>query len=366
MRTLFGLVVGLMLGLGVGIFADRVSPTRELIDPYFDTGKAPEAGDALLSPNSDGDAFTADQLGEFAIEPCFPRQAALAVEDRPWLDRPINQGGLQTESALSPFPDLNNYPGLIKIEGIRSAVGSEREHCAAARIAQHWFLTAAHCIIDLDIQTARPTYDVIAVTPSEDVFSEGTTVISIDAALCHSAYGMNRQQYPNDVALFYIENVDAFEDVEIVSFEGSDAALTRSDFSVAYVSGWGKNGGTRYLQGGPVSMSEIGEAVLISDRIGPRGPNVGDSGAPLYITTPDGPMVVGVLSQVNQDSGGLGDRGIYIRTKSIEDWIDRTLKICEKDGTFLCQAEPEPEPPTDLQILETLGSTSPKDGLRRD
>ena len=47
-------------------------------------------------------------------------------------------------------------------------------------------------------------------------------------------------------------------------------------------------------------------------------------------------MVVGVLSQVTQDEETLGDTGIYVRAKSVYDWIERTKAVCEKDGAYVC------------------------------
>lgn len=360
MRVFISLLFGLIIGVGTGIFADRTTPTKELIDPYFEMVVQSDTPDELeteaeaappLQLVEGADAFTSAELANFAIEPCFPRTNRADPEMRPWLSREVDAGGFIERSELQSFPDLAAYPGLIKIEGIRSSSGSQREHCAAARISEHWFLTAAHCIVDLGISTARPTYDVIAVSPAIDANEAGVEVVSVTSALCHSAYGMNRQQYPNDIAVFYLEDVSAFESVAIVGIETADLGLLSPDFANIYISGWGKNGGTRYLQGGRVTMREAGEAVLITDRVGTHGPNVGDSGAPLYVDRGDGPLVVGVLSQVTQDIDGRGDRGIYIRAKSISDWVHRATRICEQDGAFLCeQTIMEIDPENDIGI----------------
>ena len=338
MRAIFLMMVGLIIGLGAGIFAVHKEPTKTLITTHL----GPYLGGTETNPEphlrlKDGEThLSAEALSDVGIESCFPRQETVTLEERPWLNRDVGAAGLYDAADLPPSPDLTDYPGLIKIEGIRSPLGTEREHCAAVRVSEHWFLTAAHCIIDLDITTARPTFDVIAVSPSSDVRSPETQVEPLTGAVCHAAYGMNSQQYPNDIALFYLEETDAFLNVEIASLEGAEAGLLPADFQNTYVSGWGKNGGTRYLQGGAVAMVEIGEAVLIADRVGAKGPNVGDSGAPLYLETAAGPLVIGTLSQVTQDLNEDGDRSIYIRTKAVHDWIERTMAICEQDGTYVC------------------------------
>lgn len=338
MRSILLLFSGLILGAATALTAANISPTKEYIAPYFERLFPNRSDQPLLlasNLNPSESAFTSQQLKPFAIEPCFPRSAAFSVTERPWLEREAAPA-IREDLNLHAFPDLSDYPGLIKIEGIRSVAGSQREHCAAVRVSEHWFLTAAHCIIDLDIATAKPTYDVIAVTPATDVRGETIRVHSLRGAVCHAAYGMNRQQYPNDIALFYLEDVSTFEAVKIAVLETMDTRLLPRDLDEVYVAGWGRNGGTQYLQGGPVRISEPGEAVLLAEKIGVRGPNVGDSGAPLYAQTPNGPLVVGILSQVTQDRVQNGDRSIYIRSSAMHEWIRQTMAICEQNGQYLC------------------------------
>jgi len=124
--------------------------------------------------------------------------------------------------------------------------------------------------------------------------------------------------------------------VEIAKLEHGGLQLSHKAFETSYISGWGHNGGSRYLQGGPVRVNLFGESVLVSERIGERGPNVGDSGAPLYIDYGEGPLVVGVLSQVTQDSEAVGETGIYVRAKSIRDWVERAKYLCETDEGYVC------------------------------
>ncbi len=334
MRVFIFGVFCLIIGAGLGIFADRTAPTDGWIEAYYPLTSTP---DGPVLPVVGELPLTPDQIAPFGLETCFPRPMAQEVTDRSWLNRVVEQGGLYPRETLPASPDLSAYPGLIKIEGIRSPGGTDREHCAAARISEHWFLTAAHCIVDNDIETAKPTFDVIAITPSQDDTLAGTQVVSITGAICHAAYGMNRGQYPNDVALFYLEDVSAFEAVDIATLETPDMKLLSTDFGFAYIAGWGKNGGSRFLQGGPVEITEVGEAILTSLRIGPRGPNQGDSGAPLYIDYGKGPVVAGVLSQVSQDADLLGETGLYVRGKAISDWADRAMTICAQDGRYVCE-----------------------------
>lgn len=343
MRSILLLIFGAILGAAGALTAANVSPIKERLAPYLERVFPPVSNQPLLSKDQlhrTQAVFTPWQLKPFAIEPCFPRRTAMGVTERPWLIRE-RAATVRSDLDLHEFPDLSDYPGLIKIEGIRSVSGSQREHCAAVRVDKHWFLTAAHCIIDLDITTAKPTYDVIAVTPHIDVRSEAISVHSLRGAVCHAAYGMNRQQYPNDIALVYLDDVSAFENVEIARLETAETRLLPRNLDDVYIAAWGRNGGTQYLQGGRVWISEPGEAVLLAEKIGTRGPNLGDSGAPLYAQTPNGPLVIGILSQVTQDRAQNGDRSIYIRLSAAHQWIHQTMAICEQEGQYLCsQAVP--------------------------
>lgn len=355
MRTFLTIIIVLILGFGGALIAERVEPTKSLIDQYLGPWLAqvsppppPDPEPAPLLPLPDGvQSHAMAELTAFGLTPCFPYIQRTPEAERPWLSGQLVPTGLFDRGSLPPAPDLKMYPGLIKIEGMRSLDGLEREHCAAARVSEHWFITAAHCLMDTSSDRSRPVYDVVALTPSEDIRAADTQFVSIEGAVCHAAYDMGRTRFANDIALFYLKDVSAFRDVAIADLETPADALIPFDFRRAYVAGWGKNGGARFLQGGPISIIVAGEAILVGERIGPRGPNIGDSGAPLYLRTENGPLVVGTLSQVAQDDDENGQRSIYIRTNPVMDWIQRAMEICEQDDRFVCARPSLIPPPTE-------------------
>ncbi|MEO1303666.1 MAG: S1 family peptidase [Pseudomonadota bacterium] len=344
MRLFLIFFLALALGFFAALFGERAPSTKSLFEthvtPLVEQVISPPAPEPVATsplPLAADQAFHARaELDAFGIRPCFPHTATEPPTEQPWLTRDTSAQALFDRGAIPPSPDLTDYPGLIKIEGIRSLDGDAREHCAAVRIAEHWFLTAAHCLSSAQFPAPQITYDAIAITPSDDVRSDTTEVAPIRGAICHTAYGQGRQSVMNDFALFYLDDVSAFAPVTIAALETPEDGLIPFDFRRTYIAGWGKNGGGRYLQGGPVNVIRAGEALLIAERIGTRGPNVGDSGAPLYLSRETGPIVVGVLSQVAQDSVENGERSIYVRAKSMHDWITRTLAICEQDGRYVC------------------------------
>ena len=345
MRVTLLFLISLVFGGGLGILADRTPQTRAWLDTVYQPGNIPTVSPYAPLPDLDQLYYEAQvptgiydpqALESYGISNCFYGLSDEVSLDRPWLERETSLRRLTDIERPETFPDLAAHPGLIKMEIIRSKLGSDREHCSAVRVDEHWFLTAAHCFEREDPDRALPVFDVIAVTPSVDVRAEGTAAVPLKGALCHAEHGVSRYRYSTDIALFYVEDVSAFEAVKIAQLEHGGLQLNREAFGTSYISGWGHNGGSRYLQGGPVKVSIFGESVLVSERIGERGPNVGDSGAPLYIDYGDGPLVVGVLSQVTLDAEALGETGIYVRAKSVRDWVERVKHLCETDEGYVC------------------------------
>ena len=69
----------------------------------------------------------------------------------------------------------------------------------------------------------------------------------------------------------------------------------------------------------------------------------GDSGGPVYLSTPRGPVVIGAVSRALEDATEpCGGGGIYVRTDPIVQWIETTTgKTVAKD---LCAASPPTDP----------------------
>lgn len=345
MRIALLVLISLLLGGGLGIWADRTPQIRAWLDGLYPPASMPKASPYAPLPDLGGlyqgvqvaaGIYDPAALETYGMRHCFYGLSDQVPLERPWLVRDTATRSLTDRDRPETFPDLAAHPGLVKIEIIHSKLGSDREHCSAVRVAAHWFLTAAHCFVAENPDRALPVFDVIAVTPSLDVKGEGTQVAPLAGALCHAEHGVSRYRYATDIALFFVAEIAAFDGVKIASLEYGGQHLSRDAFANSYISGWGHNGGSRYLQGGPVAVSLLGESVLVTQRIGARGPNVGDSGAPLYVDYGEGPLVVGVLSQVTQDEQARGETGIYIRVKSIRDWVERVKTVCEVDGAYVC------------------------------
>jgi len=311
-----GLLAGLALSAGTG--TDR---------PVMENLPRP-----ALTPVDFSDSatrFSPAQLDELQVRPCFRRQAELADTPPDWLTR--SSFGPQTarEQPARRVPDLASLPGLVKVEQIRSPGGTVREHCAATRFDEHWFITAAHCV-------APDAQDTLIVAPGSDIRAEGTQILGVDHALCHSAAASPTGRFDDDVALLYVDDVSGLEPVPSARLGLSGRGLSADDVENAYFAGWGKNGDNRFLQGGPLRVTTIGAVQLLAEPTEGFGPCVGDSGGALYVPSPTGPRVIGLLSSVTRDACPPYGLAFYVRIGAYRDWIRRTVATCVQDGVFIC------------------------------
>jgi len=342
MRFLFITLPLLLIAAMLGIVADRWAPTKTIIDDAYErispTPLPADPGFAFETPlvHSGSAPFQEADINAFAVRNCLDLQSTGAETRAEWLQQYQGRTRDSTIEVPAAFPVLEDHPGLIKLELIRSPGGADRSHCGATRISEHWFMTAAHCFEAEDEARARPVYAAMALSPSLDVRSEETTLMPIERALCHGTHGTSRFRYPNDLALFYLEDVSAFANVPMARIEDDGLQLSIPDFDNAYLAAWGRNGGSRYFQGGPVRVSEIGEAVLVSQPVGAMAPDIGDSGSPLYVDFGKGPVVVGILSQINRAAADEDDMAVYVRTRAVRAWMERTMAICEQAGRYVC------------------------------
>lgn len=325
------LIVGFIAGLAGALWIERDSRFEPFISQTLNR---------LLPPDkklSEGEVIlSADAKTSLSLDTCFERNSDFYVDQPEWMTRPALGPLTSTKRPERPYPDLSRYPGLVKIEQILSSSGSQRHHCAGTRVGKHWIMTANHCV-----KMRGPSgqvYDMVVVAPKEDIAQEGTAIIPVDAAVCHSAWYNSTGKFDDDLALLYVDDVSALNGVEIAKLDSAKTPLDSKYYNRAYFAGWGKNGSNRFLQGGKLTIENIGEMFLLGNNGGEFAPCVGDSGGPLFVGTEGEPRVVGVLSAVTDDTCRTYDRAFYIRVKSFADWIASAKRNCEQGGRFVCGA----------------------------
>jgi hypothetical protein len=346
MKTVLVAVATLVLGLVVGLILPRFAPTGDVVNPILDEvlplpvepvpePPAPAPDPATLPAIAateippGRDRFGAQQLAGLSIRSCWTRPAEFTTTPPGWMQRAPLSRFNAAETPIRPHPDLARLPGLIKFEQIRSPSGNAREHCAGVRIAPNWVLTAAHCV-------KGGSFDSLLIHPREDVAQQDARIIPVDNALCHDAWYSATSKFDDDIALLHVADATALDPLAIIPMEADGDVLTLSDFIGARFGGWSKNGDNRFLQGGPVAVNTLGNTYLTASPVEDFGPCVGDSGGPLFVDRPGGPITVGVLSAVTDDTCPPYGEAFYIRVKSYRSWIDRAIATCAQDGRFLC------------------------------
>lgn len=376
MKTFFIAVITLILGLVAGVLASRTDPTARLLD---ESVFAPGPALAASAISVGKDRFSAEQLSRIGMIGCYRDpliddvaaqadeaedvQAAEPELDRYWRKTRLRDRAQTPQSSprLSP-PDISRLPGLIKLEIILSERGSERSHCGATRIAKNWFITAAHCVT-----YSQDVFDIIAMPPQVDSLMDGIAIQPVTHAVCHGAsdyFVASGNLLGDDIALLYLENVDGFEDVEIAQVDLGRKPVLPEDVAKIWFAGWSQNSlvtertadqglilrdGSRFLQGGPLSVGVFGKQILRADPVNRLGPCQGDSGGPLYAEIDGKTELLAILSRITpperqeiDDNGNPSDGcrphkgAFFIRTSSYADWISRVRKTCLQDGRFLC------------------------------
>ena len=290
--------------------------------------------DELFLPSKETEMVTHDALDSISVRSCFSRDPAHEVEPPAWLSRSVLDPLERHAAARRPIPDPAEFPGLVKVEQILSRSGNQRNHCAATRIAEHWFLTANHCVQMRG--TSRTVVDMLIIAPQGDVALDDAQIIPVKAGMCHAAWYSPTGKFDDDIALLYVEDTKQLSAVDVPSLDIFEPHMPAHLLTGGVFAGWGKNGDNRFLQSGSARITEVGETFILTDNRGEFSPCVGDSGGPLYVDKEGAPHVVGVLSSVTRDGCPRYDKAFYMRLKTYADWIQTVMKVCVQDDKFVC------------------------------
>ncbi|MEM1104959.1 MAG: serine protease [Pseudomonadota bacterium] len=266
--------------------------------------------------------------------------AAAAAEDAP---RPESLIQAQVVGASLAVASLDLFPGIVKIEPVTyDALGNEaRGHCGATRIAEQWFVTAAHCI-DEGYDDIRFIAGAVNVRDTE-----AAQIFQAEAAICHAGYDGLSTGMINDIALLKVssDTLDTIRNVPIAAYGQPEATLAPANYATATMAGWGStsygSAPSPQLLSANVRLLSASPGVILVESLDGQGPCQGDSGGPLYVTENDGQQrVVGVLSNVQSPRGQTPCAGTYTgeytNVGGYTRWIDEVIAACES-SPLLCR-----------------------------
>ena len=334
------------------VLTDTAADTADDVEaPTVDRGETTEE-EPVVSPESlpagEADTASADEetaspglsLAELNAVACGlpsdapPTPTVGAVAGATELEEPMADA--QAVNALAAT--LSNFPGIVKLEPRNeeddSAIVSG--HCGAVRIADHWLVTAAHCV-------DQPYEELRIIGDAENLRSPLARVTQGEFAVCHGGYAGTANGYANDLALIRLtdEEVAALGEVPVARYGATDKPLAPTNYASADMAGWGLThfGGmlSNELLTAPVRITGTGPSTIYVSSQGGAGPCIGDSGGPLYVTEEDGSKTaVGVLSVVEQNRATgqfcAGDyNGRYTNLQGYTDWMNEVMALCDAD-----------------------------------
>lgn len=237
-----------------------------------------------------------------------------------------------------------DLPGIVKLEPEHDLALTEvaKGHCSATRIADDWFLTAAHCV--------SSDYDrIVLKVGSESLYSDDIRSVPVDYAVCHAGFRGENTRYENDISLLHIadENLPFLSDVPIIDWGTTSRPFDKISYRTARVGGWGlkKYEGdlNDHLQKMELDIVTIDPKQISLESKAGRGPCVGDSGGPLMIDDNGKPVLMGVLSTISSNRFGEMCAGRYISNytnlTAYRSWVFNIMAVCTEQEDN-CRVQP--------------------------
>jgi secreted trypsin-like serine protease len=233
---------------------------------------------------------------------------------------PIKPGGRRIVGGEAT--DIKQHPWQVAL-----TIGNNL--CGGAIVAQKWVLTAAHCV--------RPSPKLSEVKAKADAtdYTRGGIWTEIEQIVVHENYNPSTNE--NDLALIKLKAPTAGRVIPLAT-----PALPVPNGQPLEVTGWGRTveGGTPatgllkanvpYVDNAACNVvyeGSIKPGMLCAGyREGGVDACQGDSGGPLVWRTPDGPVLVGVVS-FGEGCARKLKYGVYTRVSAYRDWIDHTLAL---------------------------------------
>jgi MYXO-CTERM domain-containing protein len=333
------------LGSILGICAGRKHP-RHHVDSHAPNGLARDI--SAESRRALRELCIYDVAHALLVTDCMTRMGIAA-----WLFAFAVPASAETLQGATPDLDIDTAETVIGGTPVPAgkwpdavAVLSAQGSCTGTLIAPDVVITAGHCADPAPTQVKANTLNyagaggVTATVKSVTAYPNWETSYDIAVVVLNTPItGVTPRKI--GTACTFTEGFRANTMVHLVGFGLTDTAgqgnNTQLNEAMAPVTDPECTG-----PGGCVTGVSPGGEFIAGG--GGKDSCFGDSGGPVYLDTPRGPVVVGAVSRgLDNSATPCGGGGIYVRTDKLVQWIETTAgKAVEKD---LCAAGPSGEEP---------------------
>jgi hypothetical protein len=323
------------------------APPEEPALPMIESLAEIGASNCLLPPDSEP-TLTITQLNA-PVDPAS--EEAEDAEDAEPEEAPPPPDPTPEPDPFIIATSLDELPGLVSLLPMQFRDNGDISvgRCGAVRIADNWFLTAAHCL--------DQGFDEIRIVAGTTNLRETETalIFNADAAVCHGEYRGSEGGLLNDLALVHVadDTLATIRNVPVAAYGAPDQPLSPLSYAEVTMAGWGSSGygapPSDRLLSGPLTLVGADPGTILAKGVQGAGACEGDSGGPLYVTEEDGQRrVVGVLSSVRSAVGEVPCAGEYLgrytNLSGYSGWIETVMTYCETYPD-LCETPTDPEVP---------------------